>query len=66
MIIIPVKENEPIESALKKFKKKFDDRKKKYKEIAMKRNPETKGITLSTADALLIAMYGKEVLLSVS
>ena len=49
-----------VEKGLKKT-----DRKKKYKDIAMKRNPETKGITLSTADALLIAMYGKEAMLSV-
>ena len=33
------------------------------KDIAMKSNPETKRITLSTADALLIAMYGKEAFL---
>ena len=40
-------------------------RKKKLKDIAIKSNPETKKITLSTADALLIAMYGKEAILSV-
>ncbi len=40
-------------------------RKKKLKDMAIKGNPKTKGITLSTADALLIAMYGKEAILSV-
>ena len=38
-------------------------RKKKLKDMAIKSNPNTKGITLSTADALLIAMYGKEAFL---
>ena len=38
-------------------------RKKKLKDIAIKSNPNTKGITLSTADALLIAMYGREAFL---
>ena len=39
-------------------------RKRQLKDIAIKSNPETKRITLSTADALLIAMYGKEAMLS--
>ena len=39
-------------------------RKKQLKDIAVKSNPETKKITLNTADALLIAMYGKEAILS--
>ena len=38
-------------------------RKKKLKDMAIKSNPKTKGITLSTADALLIAMYGRETFL---
>ena len=31
--------------------------------MAIKSNPNTKRITLSTADALLIAMYGREAFL---
>ena len=39
-------------------------RKKALKQIAMDRCPETKRITLKTADALLIAIYGLEAFLS--
>ena len=41
-----------------------DIRKKKLKQMAKDRFPETKKITLKTADALLIALYGREAILS--
>ena len=39
-------------------------RKKVLKELAIEKCPDTKGITLKTADALLIALYGNEAVLS--
>ena len=48
-----------IEKGLPKSK-----RKAILKGIAQESNPKTKGITLKTADALLIAMYAKEAYLS--
>ena len=41
-----------------------DIRKKKLKQMAKDKFPETKKITLKTADALLIALYGREAILS--
>ena len=46
----------------KRFKK--EHRKKILKQIAIERCPNTKKITLKTADALLIAIYGVEAHLS--
>ena len=48
-----------IETGLKK-----SVRKKILKQIAVDKFPKTKGITLKTADAILIAMYGLEEVLS--
>ena len=48
-----------IQKGLKK-----DIRKKILKQMAMERCPSTKKITLKTADALLIAIYGVEAHLS--
>ena len=41
-----------------------DIRKKKLKQMAKDKFPETKKITLKTSDALLIALYGRETILS--
>ena len=48
-----------IQKGLKK-----DIRKRILKQIAIDKFPKTKGITLKTADAVLIAMYGLEEVLS--
>ena len=40
-----------------------DVRKRNLKELAKKKFPKTKGITLKTADAILIAVYGNEAVL---
>ena len=40
-------------------------RKKHLKELAKEKFPKIKGITLKTADAILIAVYGNEAILSV-
>ena len=40
-----------------------DIRKRQLKELAKKKFPRTKGITLKTADAILIAVYGNEAVL---
>ena len=40
-----------------------DVRKRQLKELAKKKFPKTKGITLKTADAILIAVYGNEAVL---
>ena len=70
--ILSVYETDPILVTPKTWQSHFDIkkglpkpvRKKILKQMAIDKCPETKGITLKTADALLIAVYGLEAVLS--
>ena len=69
--ILAANELEPVFVTPKEWQKHFEIkkglpkpvRKKILKQIAKDRAPETKGITLKTSDALLIAIYGIETFL---
>ena len=70
--ILSVYETDPILVTPKTWQSHFDIkkglpkpvRKKILKQMAIDKCPKTKGITLKTADALLIAVYGLEAVLS--